>query len=295
MCALLIWNTPASAPTYEPFRDEMQRLGYVQGRNVDIEFHYASGRTDRLNEMAADLARRRVAVIVAGGTTPSHAAKATTGTIPIVMVAVSDPLATGLVENIARPTANVTGVALSSPEMGSKRVQLLRDLLPDLKRIGFLGSTTDRNSNTFQHQLAASAETIGAALITRLVGGAEEFSPALDGIVDERAQAVVIQPFFVAEHSKTIADLAMDRRLPSIADYAVYAHSGGLLSYGADLSGQFRRAAHYVDKLLTGAKPSELPVEQPTEFVLVVNRRTAGKLGLSISQALIVQADEVIE
>jgi putative ABC transport system substrate-binding protein len=223
----------------------------------------------------------------------AHAAKDATATIPIVMQ-VSDPLATGLVASLARPGGNLTGISSSGPDLAGKRLELLRELRPDLARVAFLGAANDPNTRTFLNETQAAAVSIGVRLQPVLVTGPEEFDAAFAIMTQEQAQGVIVQPLF-AGHRAKLAELAARHRLPMVADQRTFAVAGGLASYGVNRSALSRRWAYYVDKILKGAKPADLPVELPTTFDLVINLKTAKALGLEVPTSILLRATEVIE
>jgi putative ABC transport system substrate-binding protein len=283
----------ASADSVEPFQQGLRELGYVDGGNIQVEYHSAEQRSDLAATLAADLVRREVDIIVAVATPAAHAAKNATATIPIVME-VSDPLATGLVASLARPGGNVTGVSSSGPDLAGKRLELLRELRPGLARVAFLGAANDPNTRTFLNETQAAADSIRVRLQPLLVAGPEEFDAAFAIMIKEGAQGLLVQPLF-AGHRAKLAELAVRHRLPMMADQRAFAMAGGLAAYGVNRPAPFRRCAFYVDKILKGAKPADLPVELPTRFELVINLKTAKALGLDVPSFLQQRADEVIE
>lgn len=276
-------------------REELAVLGHVAGKDIDILDLVADEDSARLAEMARELAAGNADIIVAFATPAVHAAKRATQTIPIVMGNVADPIGIGLVESLSRPGGNITGVTFHGPEVAPKRLELLREMVPGLTRVGFLGSTRDPNAPVFVRAVQQAAQTVGVNLRVELIDGPEAFAATFDALTRDRIGAVMIQPIFVARHSKAISELAVARRLPTISDVGDFARAGGLMSYGAEWTVLGRRAAHYVDRILKGAKPSDLPIELPTVFELVLNLKTARTLGLSAPPSLLVRADEVIE
>jgi putative ABC transport system substrate-binding protein len=280
-------------PWVKPFHDGLRELGYVDGRNAHIEFHSVDGRSDRAAEVAADYVRRELDIIVAVGTPSAHAAKNATSTIPIVM-SVADPLATGLVASLGRPGGNITGVASNSPDLVGKRLELLREIRPDAIRVGFLGATNDPNTRTFVQATEAAATLVGMRLQPVLVAGPDEFDRAFAAMVKERAEGIIVQPLLVG-YRANLAALAMRHRLPMVADQRLFAVDGSLVAYGADTDVLARRFAFYVDQILKGVKPTDLPVELPTKYHLVVNLKTAKALGLTMPQSVLLRTDEVIE
>jgi len=283
----------ASADFIEPFQQGLRELGYVDGRSIHVEYHSAEQRSDLAATLAADLVRREVDIIVAVATPAAHAAKSATATIPIVMQ-VSDPLATGLVASLARPGGNLTGISSSGPDLAGKRLELLRELRPGLDRVAFLGAANDPNTRTFLNETQAAADSISVHLQPLLVEGPEEFDAAFATMIQERAQALIVQPLFVG-HRDRLAALAARHRLPMMADQRAFAMAGGLAAYGVNRPALSRRCAFYIDKSLKGAKPTDLPIELPTRFELVINLKTAKALGLEVSWFMQQRADEVIE
>jgi len=283
----------ASADSIEHFQQGLRELGYFNGRNIRVEYHSAEQRSDLAATLAADLVRREVEIIVAIATPAAHAAKNATATVPIVMQ-VSDPLATGLVASLARPGGNLTGVSSSGPDLAGKRLELLRELRPDLARVAFLGAANDPNARTFLNETQGAADSIGVRLQPLLVTGPEEFDAAFAMMIQEHAQGVIVQPLFVGHRAK-LAELAARHRMPMVAEQRTFALAGSLAAYGVNRSALSRRWAYFVDKILKGAKPADLPVELPTTFELVINLKTAKALGLEVSPTLLARADEVIE
>jgi putative ABC transport system substrate-binding protein len=291
---ILDFFASAASPDFlEPFRQGLREIGYVEGRTYLLEYHSAEQRIERANVIAADLVRRDVDIIVALATPAAHAAKQATSTIPIVM-SVADPRATGLVASLARPDGNLTGLSTTAADLAGKRLELLRELRPGLGKVAFLGAANDPNTRTFVNETQAPADSIGVYLQTVLVTGPEEFEAAFGTMVKEHTEGVLVQPLFVGHRSK-LAELAVKHRLPMIADQTEFARAGALASYGVNRRVLFRRIAFYVDKIIKGAKPTDLPIEQPTKFELVINLKTAKAIGLNVSPILLARADEVIE
>jgi putative ABC transport system substrate-binding protein len=287
------FSSAASADFLEPFREGLRELGHLEGRNILVEYHSAEQRGERAAAIAADLVKREVDIIVAVATPAAHAAKSATATIPIV-ISVADPLATGLVASLARPGGNLTGVSSTSPDLAGKRLELLRELRPGLGRVAFLGAANDPNTPTFVNETQAAADSIRVRLQPLLVTGPEEFEAAFAAMIEQGSEGLIVQPLFVGHRGK-LAELAARHRLPMIADQTVFARAGGLVAYGVNRRALFRRQAFYVDKILRGAKPPDLPIEQPTKFELVINLKTAKALGLDVPPTLLARADEVIE
>jgi putative tryptophan/tyrosine transport system substrate-binding protein len=271
----------------------LREWGQTEGQTFRIESRSAEGNAARLPELAAELAHLKVDVIAAIFTPCALAAKQATTSIPIVMVSVGDPVGTGLVASLARPGSNITGLSNMGPETAGKSVELFRDMLPSFHRVGVLANPADPFTKPFleQVQLAGRVSGIDIGPIA-MVGSADEVDAAFADMVRARAQAVVVQGIFF---SKAIADLAIKHRLPAASVLRSFAQAGGLVSYGAHTPDIFRRSAALVHKILQGAKPEDLPVEQPTKFELVMNLKTAKALGLTIPPMLLARADEVIE
>jgi putative tryptophan/tyrosine transport system substrate-binding protein len=278
------------------FRQRMHELGYVEGQNVTFEPRWAQDDDDRLSKLAADLVGLKVDVIVTAGTTAALAAKRATTTIPIAMATGADPVATGLVASLRRPGGNVTGMTTLNNELTAKRLELLRIVAPRVAHIAILWDERNPGNRLAVDGTEAAAKPAGLTVHSIPVRGPAEIEAAFATVVRDRAGAlsIVPNPMFFA-HRKRLAELAMKHRLPTIVGVREYAAAGGLLSYGADNPDMFRRAAVYVDKILKGAKPADLPVEQPTKFELVINLKTAKALGLTIPPSLLLRADELIQ
>jgi putative ABC transport system substrate-binding protein len=277
------------------FLQELRRLGYIEGGNVQIEYRWGGGSTERLQKLASELVRLKVDVIVAGPTNAALAAKNATSTIPIV-ISTADPVGAGLVASLARPGGNVTGVAANSTEIAAKRLQLLREAVPKAARIALFVSNSVAGK-LMVTEMRAAAKQMGFALVV------QEHPATTDGLAaafaamqSERAQALIVQQgAFTTENRKQIADLARKMRLPSMFESRGPVDAGGFMSYGTNQSGLRRRVAHYVDLILKGAKPAELPVELPTKLEMVINLKTAKALGVNIPRALQLRADEVLQ
>jgi len=278
------------APLVRAFTDGLRELGYVEGRNIIVERHYGDGTLTRLPDLAADVVRSRVDVIVTGTNPIAAAAKRATATIPIVMVGTFDPVGTGLVTNLARPGGNVTGFCVdASPEMSGKNLGLLAEIVPRLSRIGVL-----RQAGYQGADLEAATQKLNMELYVVDVRTIDELENAFQTMRRKQVGAVLIRGSLFYVRRQQVADLALKYRLPATHMLKEYAQAGLLLTYGANLPDLYRRAAGYVDRIVKGAKPSDLPIEQPTKFELVINLVTAKALGLTISQSLLLRADEVI-
>ena len=295
LIGLLDYSTPdpGRLAWWKAFRDALRDLGYVEGQSVNFEARWALGRPDRLPGLATELVRLRVDVIVTGGGEAARAAKQATATIPIVMATGSDPVKGGLVQSLARPGGNVTGLTSISSQLMAKRVELLRELLPKISRVAILWDETP-NARMSVQELEAAARALGIGIHVVGVHGPDDFARAFSEAGGDRAVIVVASSSMFTERSR-IADLALKHRLPTALGAREYVEVGGLFSYAVNYAAQFRRAASYVDRVLKGAKPGELPIEQPRAFELVINLKTAKLLGLTIPQALLQRADQVIE
>ena len=277
------------------FVQRLRELAWIDGRNLAIEYRWAEGRNERYAENAAELVRLKVDVIVTVATPPTLAAKQATAVIPVVFAAVSDPVGTGLVASLARPGGNVTGLSIQGTDTVGKRVGLLREVLPDLRRLAIMANVGNPGSVLEMGEAQATAHTLGLEVITSEIRRAEDIAPAFEAL-RKRADALYVCPDPLMNTNRTrINILAVGARLPTMYGIREYVEAGGLMSYGLNLPDQFRRAADYVDKILRGAKPADIPVEQPTKFDLVVNLTTAKALGLTIPEAFLLRADEVIE
>ena len=293
-------RTSAPPDAYiEAFRQGLMELGYTEGKNVAFEYRWAGGNNDQLPALAAELLGLRVDIIVTDGGGPARQARAATRTIPIVMAAVGDPVGAGLIASLARPGGNVTGLTSMNLNLGGKTLDLLKDIVPKLGHVGILRSASTAADALLLKDTEMSAQALKIKVTSLMVRGPEDYESAFRTATKERLQALVVgvgvTPFTSAADRKQIIDLATRSRLPTIYDTRDWAENGGLISYGADRVDMYRRAALYVDKILRGAKPADLPIEQPTKFELVVNLSAAKKLGLTIPQSLLVRAERVIE
>ena len=285
-----------SAVRTEAFRQGLRELGYVEGKNIVTEYRYAEGKRDRLPALAAELVRLKVDVIVTAGASATRAAKKATSTIPIVMAQDSDPVGKGVVASLARPGGNITGLSTLAPEISGKQLELLKEIIPKLSRVAVLGtSTRPGNAQTLREvELAAGAFKVEVRYLDVL--DPKKIETAFGAARKERADAVlVLAGRILISHRTQVVELAVKSRLPAIYPFPVYVEAGGLMSYGVRRSDLFRRAATYVDKILKGANPAELPVEQPTKFELVINLKTAKALGITIPPTLLLQATKVIK
>jgi putative ABC transport system substrate-binding protein len=279
----------------QAFRQGLLDAGYAEGRDVMIEWRDANGDYDRLPQLAVDLVQGKVDVIVVTSTPAAQAAKRATSIIPIVMVLVSDPLGSGLVASLAHPGGNVTGFSLMTSELSVKRLQLLKEAIPRVTRVAVLWNPDTPFHPKVIEELKAVAGPLSMKLSFVSVRMPEQFGPAFSAVsrVHARALYVIDDTLFFA-HRTTIFKLALKARLPAIYATRVFAEDGGLMSYGVDYQEQLRKSAGYIDKLLKGAKPADLPIEQPTKFELAVNLKTAKALGLTLPESILLRADEVI-
>jgi ABC-type uncharacterized transport system substrate-binding protein len=295
LIGLLDYSTPDAARVnwWTAFRQGLRELGYVEGQNIAMEARWADGRVDRLPKLAEELVRLHVDIIVTGGGETARAAKQVTGTVPIVMATGADPVRLGVVESLGRPGGNVTGVTSLSAELIDKRVELVRELLPKVTRLAILWDGT-ANSRMSVQEMEVAARPLGIAIQPVRVGSPSELERAFSAIAKGSALFVVASPALFTGRTR-IADLALKHRLPTVVGGREYAEAGGLLSYAVRYPDLFRRAASYVDKILKGARPADLPVEQPTIFELVINMKTAKALRLKVPQSILLRADQVLE
>jgi len=286
-----------SAPVVAAFREGLQGAGYVEGQNVAIEYRWADGEYERLAELAADLTRRKVDVIVTGGGSPAAlAAKTATSTIPIVFAIASDPVESGIVQNLARPDANVTGISIQSLELMAKRLQLIVELVPDAEAIGLLVNPKLPFTEAIKHEVRRAAAAMPVRIEIVDASSASEIEAAFAEFAQSQVRGLVVaaDAFFYDQRDE-IARLAARHALPAIYELSGFVLAGGMMSYAASLPGAYRQAAAYVARVLAGAKPADLPVQQPTNFELTLNLKTAKALGLTIPQTLLARANEVIE
>jgi putative ABC transport system substrate-binding protein len=280
----------------EALRQGLRELGYVEAKNIVIEWRSAEGKADLLPALAAELVRLKVDIIVAAGTSDTRAAKEATTTIPIVMTQDTDPIGTGFVASLARPGGNITGLSTLAPELGGKRLELLKEIIPKLSRVAVLGtSTRTGNAQSLKEvELAAGAFKVQVQYLDVL--DVKDIETAFRAATKGRSEAVlVLQSPVTFSQRPQIVDLAVKSRLPAIYPQTEYTEAGGLMYYGANTPDLFRRAATYVDKVLKGAKPADLPVEQPTKFEFVINLKAAKQIGLTISPNVLARADKVIK
>ena len=284
-------------PLLDAFRQGLHELGWVEGQNIVIDYRYAEGRVDRLPDLAAELVRLKVDLIVSLGTQGVTAAKNATETIPIVMIAVRDPVGTGLIASLARPGGNVTGVSgYAGLESVAKQLELLRETVPKIRRVAILSNPTNAYHQLAIREVNVEARSLGVELQLLGTRGPNEFDGAFAAMAKERVGALlVLSDAIFGYHQTRLVDLAARSRLPAAYSVRDYVEAGGLMSYGPSLLDSYRQAAAYVDRILKGAKPAELPVEQPSKYELVINLKTAKVLGLTIPPSLLARADEIIQ
>ena len=290
---VLIAQSPPH-PLPQVFGEALRELGYVDGQNIEIDVRYGEAQFARAAQLAKELVQLGADLIVAHHTPAVRAAMNATTTVPIVMAPAGAPLQTGLVKDLARPGGNVTGMSAMEAELGGKRLALLREIIPDLRTVAVLGSRTDPFTRPFVHDIEAAGQAAGIAIKPILVDGPSDFEAAFATITEAGAQAVMVQPLF-SPHTPAIVALATRHRLPIVSSYRETTRQGGLLSFSGDQTGYFRRAAVFVDRILRGSRPADLPVEQPAKFELTVNLATAAELGLKVPPSLLAQADDVFE
>ncbi len=289
------FSPSATASWHQAFRQGLRDLGWVEGKNISIEYRYADGKNDRLPDLAADLVRLKVDIIVASVNTDALVAKNATRIIPIVVASAGDPVAIGLVASLARPGGNITGLSQISPELTGKRLELLKEIVSKLSRVAVIWNPQGTTSPLSWKEIQLPARELGIQLHSLEVRSPKDFDKAFEEATRARAGALAIMPDpLFAGNLKRIAELAAKSRLPSIFHLEEFVESGGLVAYGVDRSDQFRRAATYVDKILKGTKPADLPVEQPTKFELVINLKAAKQIGLTIPPNVLARADRVI-
>jgi putative tryptophan/tyrosine transport system substrate-binding protein len=285
---------PAWAPYIGAFVERLRELGWIDGRSVKIEYRWAEGRGERFAEIAAEFVRLRVSVIVTAESAAVEVKRATS-TIPIVLALANDPLSSGLVESLARPGSNVTGLSLQAPEIASKRLGLLREIFPAVRRLAVLADVGYPASVREMQEVQTKAASVGLDVVTLEIRRASDIAPAIESLTNRADALYICSDALISSNQLRINKLALAEHLAAISGLREYTKSGGLMSYGPNIADLFRRAAEYIDKILHGTKPGDLPVEQPTKFEFVVNRSTATALGLTIPPSLLALADEVIE
>ena len=289
-------NSPGGRRAWEGFFQGMRELGYIEGQNILVEGRFYGDHTEKLPVLAAELVRLRVDVIVAGAAPAPEAAQRATTTIPIVMAIHTDPVGSGLVANLAKPGKNVTGLSTLGPELVGKRLQLLKEVVPGISRVAVLSNPTDITQALLLREAQVAARSLKVHVQVLEARAPSDFTGAFSAMTKERAGGVIILSSSMFYDQRTrIAELAARSRLPVIYSVKEYVEAGGLMAYGVNLGESFRRAATYVDKILKGVKPADLPVEQPTKFELVINLKTAKALGLTIPPSVLGRADQIIE
>jgi len=285
-----------NSPQWDPFRQGLRDLGYLEGQNIAFDYRHAGGAPDQLVLVATELVRRPVDLMATWGTPAARAAKQATTTIPIVMIGIGDPVGAGLVSSLARPGGNITGNTILGPDVAGKRLQLLKEAIPLLSRVAFLWNPTNASHPTQLAELRGAAPHLGIELLPVAVRQSDEFDDALAAMLRQSPEGFLMtnDPLHLLSIGKIIDFLAINR-LPGMYQTREIAMAGGLLSYGASLADLFRRGAGYVHKILQGTKPADLPIEPPVKFELIVNLKTAQAIGLSIPQPFLVRADAVIE
>lgn len=288
----LVVGSPGSEQFWRLFRESMRDLGYIEGQNIRYEFRSDDGKINRLPELAAELVRLKVDVIVTWFTPPALAAKQATREIPVVIALAGNPVENGLVESLDRPGGNVTGMSGVAAELASKSVELIQELLPSARRVAALANAPDPFSRPFLEQIRLGGQATGVAIDAVMIRGAEELEAAFSAMEQKRPDAIIVQASLPA---RRVAELALRYRIPSVGIIRAFVEEGGLMTYSFAEADMYRDAAIYVDKILKGAKPADLPVAQPTKFELVINLKTAKALGLRVPPSLLGRAYQVIE
>jgi putative ABC transport system substrate-binding protein len=293
---LSIGSADSFKPLADAFRETLKQGGYVEGRNVAIEYRWADGQMDRLPEMAADLVRRRVSLFVTGGTVAARAAKAATSTIPVLFISGPNPVADGLVSSLNRPGGNLTGLAVYTSELMPKRLELLNELVPRTKTIALLVNPTDVANKVEIKNIQEAMQTTGQQLVVLEVGSDAAFEPAFELAVKQRTSGLLVSanPFFTSRRSQLVA-LAARHNIPTAYPWHQYVEAGGLMSYGPSIAGAYQLIGRYATRILKGESPGNLPVQMPTKFDLAINLKTAKTLGLSVGRMMLIRADHVIE
>jgi putative ABC transport system substrate-binding protein len=289
---VLVVGAPGSQQFWQLFREDLRALGYVEGQNIRFEFRSDEGQASRLPELAAELVHLKVDLIVAWFTPAALAAKQATNETPIVMALVGEPVATGLVQSLSRPGGNVTGMSGVGAELAAKSVELIREMIPTARRVAVMAGEPNPFSRPFLEQIRLGGAATGTTIDAIMIHNSAEIEAAFPTMEIERPDALIVQPVL---WTARVAELTLKHRIPAVSNNRAVVENGGLMGYWADEADAYRRAAVFVDKILKGAKPADLPVEQPTRFELVINMKTAKALGLTIPLAFLARADEVIE
>ena len=293
---VLTLSVASSTPIFEAFRQGLREHGYVEGQNIALEFRFAQGRPEKLPAMAAELVQMKVEVIVTESVLAAREAKQATGAIPIVTAIHGDPVGAGLVASLTRPGGNVTGLSLLAPELSGKRLEFLKEVTPKATQVAAIWNAANSAAARYLTETRAAARSLGVQLQSVEVRQPSDLDAAFEAVAGARPSALITLPDGMLLANKTrIIEFAAKTRLPAVFPDQEFAEAGGLMAYGPSLAWNFRRAAAYVDKLLKGAKPTDLPIEQPTKFELVINLKTAKALGLTIPPSLLGRADQVIE
>jgi putative tryptophan/tyrosine transport system substrate-binding protein len=292
---LLVGSSSFYSAWIDVFRQGLKELGYIEGKNIAIEYRYAEGKADRLPALAAELVGLKVEVVFTSSTPSVLAVKKVTSTIPIVFVSISDPVASGLVTSLARPGGNITGLSIVAVELSGKRLELLKEAVPKVTRVAFLWDSTNPAQAPQWREAQAAAQALGLQLQSLEVRSSNDFDSAFEAALRERVQALVTTPAaLLGAHLKRIVEFAAKNRLPAMYAAPEFVDGGGLMSYTPNYTDLFRRAAVYVDKILKGAKPADLPVEQPIKFEFVINLKAAKQIGVTIPPNVLARADRVI-
>jgi ABC-type uncharacterized transport system substrate-binding protein len=286
----------SAAPRVKPFQQGLRDLGYVEGKNIIVEYRYAELRADRLSDYANELVRLKVEVIFASADVSARAAKEASNTIPIVFATATDPVRDGFVSSLARPGGNLTGLSLLAPELNGKRIELLKEAFPKITKVGFVRRVSSASSERSIEDAEVVAKALGLQLQAIRLKERDDINSGFEAAKRAGVQALAFPPsVFLSTHRERIISVAATNKLPAIYSTPGFVDAGGLMSYGPDVSANFRRAATYVDKILKGAKPSDLPVEQPTKFEFVINLKTAKQIGVTIPPNVLARADRVIK
>ena len=289
---VLVTGAPDPGPAVREFRQALEELGYRDGDNIRLEIRSSGGDLERLPALAEDLVRQKVDIIAAWLTPAVLAAKRETTEIPIVMIGAADPVGMGIVPNLARPGGNITGIAGVVSELTGKNIELLRETLPDLTRVAALCNEPDPFSKVFLDHVKRAGSSLRIEIVPVMVAAAPQLDSAFRGLIDRKIEAIAVQPSLPL---RRVAELALHQHLPTVSPLALFPRVGGLMAYASIPSDQRRHAAVFVDKILKGADPADLPVMQPTRFELTVNLKTAKAIGITVSPSLLARADEVIE
>jgi ABC-type uncharacterized transport system substrate-binding protein len=293
---LLVGSSSFYSAWIDVFRQGLKELDYIEGKNIAIEYRYAEGKADRLSSLAAELVGLNVDVVFTSSTPSVLALKKATSTTPIVFVSIADPVASGLVASLARPGGNITGLSIIAVELSGKRLELLKEAVPNVARVAFLWNSANPAQAPQWKEAQAAAQALGLHLQSLEVRSSNDFDSAFEAALRERAQALVTTPAaLLGAHLKNIVEFAAKNRLPAMYGNPQFVDAGGLMSYAPDYTVQYRRAATYVDKILKGTKPADLPVEQPMKFEFVINLKAAKQIGLTIPPNVLARADKIIK